>query len=159
MCRAVEACAIVRRADRDLVSAILEVGEPIPLSLLEAVEALPFATRDAEGIYIAEPVRRALVDWMSGVEAERYQLWRKIVSRLRTAGRSGRWRYMAELLHLLERPALRNAFFRCVRATFSDAFPLWRTHEGGATVGCALSWGSQHGVRFTTGDRRGSVAP
>jgi Transcriptional regulatory protein, C terminal len=114
--RAVEACAIVRRANRDLVSAILKVKDPIPLSLLEAVEALPFATRDAEGIYIAEPVRRALVDWMSGVEAERYQLWRKtaadwIVSRLRTAGRSGRWRYMADLLHLLEQPSLRNAFF------------------------------------------------
>jgi hypothetical protein len=98
------------------MSAILEAEEPIPLSLLEAVEALPFATRDAEGIYIAEPVRRAIVDWMSGVEAERYHLWRKtaadwIVSRLRAAGRSGRWRYMADLLHLLEQPALRNAFF------------------------------------------------
>jgi DNA-binding winged helix-turn-helix (wHTH) protein len=114
--RAVEACAIVRRANRALLSAILEAAEPVPLSLIEAVEALPFATRDAEGIYIAEPVRRAVVDWMSGVESERYHLWRKIaadwiVSRLRTAGRSGRWRYMADLLHLLEQPALRNAFF------------------------------------------------
>jgi DNA-binding winged helix-turn-helix (wHTH) protein len=114
--RAVEACAIVRRANRALISAILETEEPIPLSLLEAVEALPFAKRDAEGIYIAEPVRRAIVDWMSGVEAERYQLWRKtaadwIVSHLRAAGRSGRWRHMADLLHLLEQPALRNAFF------------------------------------------------
>ena len=114
--RAVEACAIVRRANRSLMSAILEAKEPIPLSLLEAVEGLPFAKRDAEGIYIAEPVRRAIIDWMSGVEAERYQLWRNtavdwIVSRLRAAGRSGRWRYMADLLHLLEQPALRNAFF------------------------------------------------
>jgi len=114
--RAVEACAIVRRANRAIMSAILKAEEPIPLSLLEAVEALPFAKRDAEGIYIAEPVRRAIVDWMSGVEPERYQLWRKtaadwIVSRLRAAGRSGRWRYMADLLHLLEQPALRNAFF------------------------------------------------
>ncbi|HKU08860.1 MAG TPA: winged helix-turn-helix domain-containing protein [Bradyrhizobium sp.] len=114
--RAVEACAIVRRANRALMSAILETDEPVPLSLLEAVEALPFATRDAEGIYIAEPVRRALVDWMSGVEAERYQLWRKtaadwIVNRLRAAGRSGRWRHMADLLHLLDQPTLRNAFF------------------------------------------------
>jgi hypothetical protein len=114
--RAVEACAIVRRANRPLISAILETNEPIPLSRLEAVEALPFATRDAEGIYIAEPVRRAIVDWISGVEAERYQLWRKsaadwIVSQLRAAGRSGRWRYMADLLHLLDQPSLRNAFF------------------------------------------------
>ena len=114
--RAVEACAVVRRANRALVSAILETEEPVPLSLIEAVEALPFATRDGEGIYIAEPVRQAIVDWMSGVEAERYQLWRKTaadwtVNRLRAAGRSGRWRHMADLLHLLEQPVLRNAFF------------------------------------------------
>jgi len=98
------------------MSAILETEEPIPIPLLEAVEALPFATRDAEGIYIVEPVRRAIVDWMSGIEPERYQLWRKtasdwIVGRLRATGRSGRWRHMADLLHLLEQPALRNAFF------------------------------------------------
>jgi hypothetical protein len=114
--RAVEVCAIVRRVNRELMSAILAAEKPIPLSLLESVEALPFAKRDAEGIYIAEPVRRAIVEWMSGVEPERYQMWRKIaadwiVSRLRAAGRSGRWRYMADLLHLLEQPALRNAFF------------------------------------------------
>jgi hypothetical protein len=114
--RAVEACAVVRRVNRGLMSAILEAEEPIPLSLLEAVEALPFAKRDAEGIYIAEPVRRAIVGWMSGVEPERYQMWRKtaadwIVSRLRASGRSGRWRHMADLLHLLDQPALRNAFF------------------------------------------------
>ena len=114
--RAVEACAIVRRANRALLSTILNSAAPVPLSLLEAVEALPFATRDAEGIYITEPVRQAIVDWMSGVDAERYQAWRKtaaewIVVRLRAAGRSRRWHYLADLLHLLEEPSLRNAFF------------------------------------------------
>jgi hypothetical protein len=113
---AVEACAIVRRANRALLSTILESAAPVPLSLLEAVEALPFATRDAEGIYITEHVRQAIVDWMSGVEAERYQAWRKtaaewIVSRLSSAGPSRRWHYLADLLHLLEEPSLRNAFF------------------------------------------------
>lgn len=114
--RAVEACAVVRRANRALVSKILDSSTPVPLSLLEAVEALPFATRDAEGIYITEPVRQAIVEWMSGVDAERYQAWRKIAAdwiaaRLRAAGRTRRWRYMADLLHLLEEPSLRNAFF------------------------------------------------
>jgi hypothetical protein len=114
--RAVEACAVVRRASRALVSAILESPSPVPLSLLEAVEALPFATRDAEGIYITEPVRQAIVDWMSGVDAVRYQAWRRIAvewitTRLRAAGRSRRWHYLADLLHLLEEPSLRNAFF------------------------------------------------
>ena len=114
--RAVEACAVVRRANRALVSAILETESAVPLSLLEAVEALPFATRDAEGIYITEPVRQAIVEWMSGVDAERYQAWRKIaadwiVARLRGARRAQRWRHLADLLHLLEEPSLRNAFF------------------------------------------------
>jgi Transcriptional regulatory protein, C terminal len=162
--RSVEACAIVRRANRALVSAILEVEEPIPLSLLEAVEALPFATRDAEGIYIAEPVRRALVDWMSGVEAERYQLWRKtaadwIVSRLRTAGRSGRWRYMADLLHLLEQPALRNAFFppeeeappvEPARADdFDRIFDIAELRDGPDERACIEVWGQRLPHRFS----------
>jgi len=114
--RAVEACAVVRRANRELMSAILEVSEIVPLALLEAVEALPFATRDAEGIYITEPVRQAIVEWMSGVDAERYHSWRKIAgewieARLRKTKGVSQWRYLADLLHLLEEPSLRNAFF------------------------------------------------
>jgi Transcriptional regulatory protein, C terminal len=162
--RAVEACAIVRRANRALVSAILEVEEPIPLSLLEAVEALPFATRDAEGIYIAEPVRRALVEWMSGVEAERYQLWRKtaaewIVSRLRTAGRSGRWRYMADLLHLLEQPALRYAFFPPEEEAppvepagaddFDQIFAIAELRDGADERACIEVWAQRLPHRFS----------
>jgi hypothetical protein len=162
--RAVEACAIVRRANRALVSAILEVKEPIPLSLLEAIEALPFASRDAEGIYIAEPVRRALVDWMSGVEAERYQLWRKtaadwIVSRLRTAGRSGRWRYMADLLHLLEQPALRNAFFPpeeeappvepACAGDFDQIFEIAELRDGPDERACIEVWAQRLPHRFS----------
>jgi hypothetical protein len=161
--RAVEACAIVRRASRPLISAILNANEPIPLSRLEAVEALPFATRDAEGIYIAEPVRRAIVDWMSGVEAERYQLWRKtaadwIVSRLREAGRSGRWRYMADLLHLLEQPSLRNAFFPPDEEAppveparpddFGQIFEIADLHDGPGERACLELWAQRLPHRF-----------
>ncbi|MFL6551552.1 MAG: winged helix-turn-helix domain-containing protein [Povalibacter sp.] len=114
--RAVEACAIVRRANRELVSLILGVSELVPLSLLEAVEALPFATRDPEGLYITEPVRQAIVEWMSGVDAERYQAWRKLAAdwiavRARSTRGVRRWRHLADLLYLLEEPSLRNAFF------------------------------------------------
>lgn len=162
--RAVEACAIVRRANRTLISAILQTEEPIPLSLLEAVEALPFAKRDAEGIYIAEPVRRAIVDWMSGVEAERHQLWRKtaadwIVGRLRATSRSGRWRHMADLLHLLEQPALRNAFFppdeeappvEPARADdFEQIFEIAELRAGPGERGCIEAWAQRLPHRFS----------
>jgi hypothetical protein len=162
--RAVEACAIVRRGNRALLSAILAVEEPIPLALLEAVEALPFATRDAEGIYIAEPVRRAVVEWLSGVEPERYQLWRKtaadwIVKQLRAAGRSGRWRYMADLLHLLEQPALRNAFFppdeeappvEAARPDdFAQIFAIAEQREGSEERTCLQIWAQRLPHRFS----------
>jgi len=162
--RAVEACAIVRRANRDLMSAILETEEPIPLALIEAVEALPFATRDAEGIYIAEPVRRAIVDWMSGIEAERYQRWRKIavdwiLGRLRAAGRSARWRYTADLLHLLEQPALRDAFFPSdeeappvepARAgDFEQIFQIAERHNGSDERARIEEWAQRLPHRFS----------
>lgn len=162
--RAVEACAIVRRANRPLISAILEAKGPIELSLLEGVEAMPFASRDAEGIYIAEPVRRAIVEWMSGVEADRYQLWRKaaadwIVSRLREAGRSGRWRYMADLLHLLEQPALRNAFFPQDEETppveparaddFDEIFEIAELRDGPDERACLQAWAQRLPHRFS----------
>ena len=161
---AVEACAIVRRANRALVSAILETAEPIPLALLDSVEAMPFATRDAEGIYVAEPVRRAIVDWMSGVDPERYQRWRKnaadwIVGHLRAEGRAGRWRYMADLLHLLEQPALRNAFFprdeeappvEPARADdFEQIFAIAEQHDGRGERAHIEAWAQRLPHRFS----------
>jgi hypothetical protein len=168
--RAAEACAIVRRADRALISAILATEEPIPLALLDSVEALPFATRDAEGIFIAEPVRRAVVDWMSGVEPERYQLWRKtaaewIVKRLRVAGRAGRWRHMADLLHLLEQPALRNAFFPqdeeappvepAQADDFAQIFEIAERCDGADERACIEVWAQRLPHRFSVA--RGSA--
>ncbi len=100
-----------------LVTAILGAAEPVGEDLLERVEALPFADRDAEGLFIAEPVRRAIVERLSGLEAERHALWRRraadwLTSRLRTASPRDRWRHMADLLHLLDQPALRKASSR-----------------------------------------------
>jgi hypothetical protein len=143
--RAVEACAIVRRANRELVASILETGSAVPLALLEAVEALPFATRDSEGIFVVEPVRQAIVDWMSGVDAERYRAWRRIAAewfavRLRATRGAARWRYLADLLHLLEEPLLRTAFSACDVAAptvepalpgdFAEIFDIAETRNG-----------------------------
>src|SRR5262249_1526085 len=116
------------------------------------------------GIYIAEPVRRAIVDWMSGVEPERYQLWRKtaadwIVKRLRSAGRSGRWRHMADLLHLLEQPALRNAFFPpdeeappvepAGAEDFAQIFALAEERDGSDARTCIEAWAQRLPHRFS----------
>ncbi len=162
--RATEACCIVRRASRALVSAILDTPEPVPLSLLEAVEALPFATRDEEGIYIAEPVRQCVVDWMSGVEAERYMAWRStaanwILGQLRGVSGAGRWRYMADLLHLLEEPVLRNAFFPTdapappVEPARQDDFPailaLAEQRNGPDERACIEAWTRRLPHRFS----------
>ena len=162
--RAAEACAVVRRASRALVSAILESTEPVPLSLLEAVEALPFATRDAEGLYVVEPVRQAIIGWMSGVDAERYQAWRTIaadwfVARLRTSGRARRWRHMADLLDLLDEPSLRNAFFPTDTAAppvepaqerdFEQIFEIAETNDGSDERTRLEAWAQRLSYRFS----------
>src|SRR5262249_61870519 len=113
-----------------------------------------------------------IVDWMSGGEPERSQLWRKtsaawLVSRFRAAGRSGRWRHMADLLHLLEQPALRNAFFppeeeappvEAARADdFDQIFEIAELRHGPAERGRLEVWAQRLPHRFSVARRPAGV--
>ena len=109
----VEAASAVRRATPLLVGAMLdrEVGDDF-----EVFAALPFVQRDREGYLLAEPVRRPLSERLAALEPHRYATLRLaaakwITSRLETAATSERWRYMADLLHLVEHAQIRDAFF------------------------------------------------
>jgi DNA-binding winged helix-turn-helix (wHTH) protein len=110
---------------------------------------------------------------MSGVEAERYQIWRSaavdwILSRLRAEGRSGRWRYMADLLHLLEQPALRNAFFppeeeappvEPARADdFDQILDIVELHDGPDERGRIDAWARRLPHRFSVARGPGGEA-
>lgn len=109
----VEAASVVRRATLPLMSAILG---PTETQSLEAFGTLPFVQFDREGYYISEPVRRSIADRLASLRPDRYEALRAraarwIADRLNLASAQERWRYMADLLYLVELPQVRDAFF------------------------------------------------
>ena len=111
--RLVEAAAVMRRVTRPLLEAAL--GEVAP-ACLEAFAELPFVQLDAEGYFLAEPVRQSLAARLAAVEPDRYAILRQAVAawitgRLAAVGPAERWRHMADLLHLVEHAQVRDAFF------------------------------------------------
>jgi hypothetical protein len=111
--RLVEAAAIVRRATRPLLAAMLDDAR---LDAFEALAALPFVERDREGHHLVEPVRCAIAERLAAEEPGRHAALRTaaagwLAARLAAAGAAERWRHMADLLHLVEHPQVRDAFF------------------------------------------------
>lgn len=108
-----EAAAIIRRATPPLMAAM---AGPDAARSLEAFLALPFVQSDREGHYLAEPVRKSLAERLVSIDPDRYAAMRAaaatwISGRLKEAGPGERWRYMADLLHLVEHAQIRDAFF------------------------------------------------
>lgn len=109
----VEAAALVRRATRPILAAMLGPG---PAEAFDRFAALPFVRRDHEGFALAEPVSRAIAERIRAEEPERYTALREaavgwITGRLAAAGPAERWRHMADLLWLVEHRQIREAFF------------------------------------------------
>lgn len=109
----VEAAAVVRRATLPLMTAMLG---PTVVESFDSFGALPFVQFDREGYHIAEPIRRSMAELLASLEPDRYAALREaaarwISNRLNTVGARERWRYMADLLYLVELPQVRDAFF------------------------------------------------
>lgn len=109
----VQAAAVVRRVTRPLLAAM--VGSDA-LDELDAFAALPFVALDREGHYLAEPVRRLQRTRLLAVEPRLHAGLRAaavawITGQLGAAEPGERWRYMADLLYLVEHPQVRDAFF------------------------------------------------
>jgi hypothetical protein len=113
LARMVQAAAVVRRVTRPLLAAMLG-GDA--LDDLDAFAALPFVALDREGHYLAEPVRRLQSTRLLAVEPRLHAGLRAaavawITGQLGAAEPGERWRYMADLLYLVEHPQVRDAFF------------------------------------------------
>jgi hypothetical protein len=114
----VEAASVVRRATRPILAAML--GED-GLASYPALLALPFVAADAEGPYLAEPVRRALAERLTARRPDRAGALRQAavewtLRQLGAAGPRERWRLLADLMHFVEQPLVRDAFFPPAKA-------------------------------------------
>jgi hypothetical protein len=112
--RLLEAGSLVRRATRSGLAAM--VPEHFSEEAFAALRALPFVELAADGLVVHETVRTAIAASLRALDPERHQALRRAAwTRLRAAvggaARAQRWRYMADLLYLVDRPQVREAFF------------------------------------------------
>jgi len=112
--RLLEAGCLVRRATRSNLAAMVPAHFSEPA--LDALRALPFVEIAADGLIVHETVRAAIAASLRALDPERHQAlrraaWTCLRAEVAGAARAQRWRYMADLLYLVDRPEVREAFF------------------------------------------------
>ena len=112
--RLLEAGSLVRRATRSGLAAM--VPEHFSDEAFGGLRALPFVEIAADGLVVHETVRAAIAASLRALDPVRHQAlrraaWACLRSEVAGAARAQRWRYMADLLYLVDRPQVREAFF------------------------------------------------
>lgn len=109
-----EAAALIRRATRSLLSAMLSNLDP--QEAYERLSALSFVESDSDGLVVHDSVRQAIESLLRASDPSQYRAyrssaWRQLQTELNTAGKSHLWRYTADMIYLIEHPVIRDAFF------------------------------------------------
>jgi hypothetical protein len=111
---AIEAASLVRRVTRPVLEAMLphHSAEDILANLRE----LSFVEAAVDGLVFHDAFRLAIESHMAAMDPVRTRklkraAWRSTRDQLMAAGTRDTWRHTADLLFLLERPVLREAFF------------------------------------------------
>src|SRR4051794_29547751 len=112
--RALEAACVVRRATIPLLAAMVP-GQP-PAEALAALQALPFAAVGPDGLVVDDAVREATAALLRATDPVTYRrhrvaAWQQLRRDVRDAAPADLWRYTADMLHLVEPPVVRDAFF------------------------------------------------
>jgi hypothetical protein len=112
--RLLEAGSLIRRATRSGLAAM--VPEHFSEEAFGALRDLPFVEIAADGLVVHETVRTAIAASLRALDPERHQTlrraaWACLRAEVAGASRAQRWRYMADLLYLVDRPEVREAFF------------------------------------------------
>ncbi len=110
--RVLDAAGVVRRMTRPLLEAMLpEEGERF-----DALRQLPFVTRGRDGLIVHEVIRELVAAELRATDPVRHRrlraaAWRHLRAELEHAGEHELWRSTADMLYLIENPAVRDAFF------------------------------------------------
>jgi AAA ATPase domain len=112
--RALQAACVVRRATIPLLAAM--VPDQPPAEAFAALQALPFAEVGPDGLIVDDAVREATAALLRATDPVTYRrhrvaAWRQLRREVRDAAPADLWRYTADMLHLVEHPVVRDAFF------------------------------------------------
>src|SRR5499427_9984973 len=109
-----DAACTLRRPTMSLLGALLP--DVPPNDAYDMLRPLPFVEFGPDGLVLHDTVREVVaallrVNDPPAYRAHRIAAWRQLRSELRAAPPTDLWRYTADLLYLVESPAVREAFF------------------------------------------------
>ncbi len=170
--RALEAASVVRRATGSVLSAMLPGTDGD--DAVDRLLALPFVESCRDGLVVDDAVKSAIADHLRGSHPLRYlahrrAAWRELRVEAREAPPHELWRYTADLLYLVDDPAVRGAFFpsRTAPVAVEPARPgdaaavrsIARRHDGADSAAVTQRWWDVAPHCFSVvRDRRGDVA-
>ncbi|MGE0601150.1 MAG: winged helix-turn-helix domain-containing protein [Dehalococcoidia bacterium] len=151
--RALDAASVVRRATQPLLAAMLPAMSPA--DTFERLRDLPFVEMRSDGLFIHDAVRDAVELRLQAASPNlhrqyRIAAWRQLQRDVRQATSATLWRYTADILYLLQNPAIREGFFPsgfqplAVEAALPQDFPAIQSiaarHEGPESCAAIDAW-------------------
>src|SRR5215469_6627459 len=148
-----DAACTLRRPTLSLLDALLP--DVPPHDAYDMLRPLPFVEFGPDGLVLHDTVREVVaallrVNDPQVYRAHRIAAWRQLRRELRTAPPADLWRYTADLLYLIENPAVREAFFPTAsqRYAVEPARPadeaqitaIARAHQPPGAVAIMRSW-------------------
>ena len=112
--QALDAASVVRRPTLSLMAAMLP--DAAPQDALDRVRGLPFVELSSDGLVVHDTVREVVAAYLRASDPDRsrrYRIaaWRLLRDEVTRATSHEMWRYTADLLYILESPAVREGFF------------------------------------------------
>lgn len=119
---ALDAASVVRRTTLSLLAAMLPAAAP--QEAFDRLVVLPFVELGDDGLVLHDTVREAVAAVLRSSDPERSRryraaAWRQLRDEVARASSQEMWRYTADLLYILENPAVREAFFPTTEHLFS----------------------------------------
>lgn len=111
---ALEAASVVRRATLSLLAAMLP--DIPPNEAYAQLESLPFVERASDGLLIHDLVQQAIASDLHATDPDRYATyrraaWNRLRSEFTVGSRTTVWRYTADMIYLIDHPAIHETFF------------------------------------------------
>ena len=161
MREAIEAASLVRRVTRPVLEAMLP--DRSAENILANLRQLSFVEAAADGLVFHDAFRLAIESRVAAIDPVRTRklkraAWQSIRDQLLVSGARDTWRHTADLLFLLERPVLREAFFPSgatlpvERARPADRDPILdiaRMHDGDSGAAIMSEWWKQAAHMFS----------
>jgi len=112
--RALDAASVVRRPTLSLMAAMLP--DDAPQDAFERLRGLQFVELSNDGLVLHDTVREVVAAYLRASDPDRsrrYRIaaWRQLRDEVTRATSHEMWRYTADLLYIVENPAVREAFF------------------------------------------------